>query len=130
MSTQFTHRVVLVAPNGAAYDAARAATSQVTGEIADATANWRLATDGTLDDDDVPVATHRVADTLARASTVAALPTLQAQIGGSFYIIASGRGTPGLTTHMSVDDALIAAGVWLLTVDDEGAVVVQGRSDD
>ena len=107
MSTQFTYRILLIAPEGASYNAARAAMAQVTGEAADATATWREATDDT----EGYAVTHRVADMVARGTTVAALPGLQAQIGGSFHVLESGRGTPMEGRHATPAEAMTAAGV-------------------
>ena len=125
--TAFTHRIILTTSEGSAYNAARGAMAQVTGETADATATWRESTDGTQDDDGAYVVTHRVADTLARASTVAALPTLQSQIGGTYHILVDGRGTPSERVLMTRAEALEAAGLWLLSTDvttnDEGSEV-------
>lgn len=123
MTTEYKYRVVLVVQDGPAYDAARAAMAQVTGEAADATATWRMATD----DPGSPTVTHRVADTLARPSTVALLPALAAQIGGGYHVLVSGRRTPSEVEHKTLDEALGDAGVWLLSVGDDDVLSVVPR---
>jgi hypothetical protein len=119
MATQYTHRIALVIDEGAAYAAARVAMSQVTDEPADAHADWRPATDGTtnlLTGD--WIVTHRVCNTLARASTVAALPTLEAQLGGSWYVLELNRDTTPEYPR-TFGEAPAEAGVWLLERDED-----------
>jgi hypothetical protein len=119
MPTEYTHRVALVIDEGAAYAAARVAMSQITGEPADADADWRPATDGTADAVTGEwVVTHRVCNTLARASTVAALPTLEAQLGGSWHVLEQDRDTTPEHPR-TFGEALAEAGVWLLERDED-----------
>jgi hypothetical protein len=107
--TEFTYRILAVVPDGPAYDAARGAMAQVTSVPEDATATWRKASD--VEDYTV---THRVADMLARASDVRLLPGLATQVGGSFHVLESGRGTAQMTTVQTRAAALVTAGVVLL----------------
>jgi len=107
--TDFAYRILAVVPDGPAYDAARVAMSQVTGVPEDENATWRLASNV-----ESYAVTHRVADMLARASDVVLLPGLAAQVGGSFHVLESGRGTAQMTTVQTRAAALVTADVVLL----------------
>lgn len=108
--SDYPYDVLLVTPL-AGYAAARSVFAAVTQNPADATAEWREASDGTrvdpLDEESPLETTHRVCHTAARASTVAALPALAAQIPGAQWCVTrEGVGTEEERPVESVGDCL------------------------